>query len=211
MTSTTHNLHLGGLRTMNPEWSMFPQTLPGLNDHTQVDNRRGPARFSNTRWLDFDSSSLVQATMVPAQVSPEATGSAGLRNYIKHNEIVAGDVIVTHVLPRFTSLDKVHWAVAKCITPFKFDIRVRGQAASVGAPIVLASNIDGGVVSSGLIDVVAVNGGKTVYFDQNDVLEIVIKDMPANDLAADGTIAAGINGLGLAITAVQEEFFRGAF
>lgn len=209
--SKTHNLHLGGQRTMNFDYTMFPQVLPGLDDHMQVDNRRGPARFSNTRWLDFDSSALVMASSVPAQVSSEAHGSAGLRHYTAHNEIAIGDVIVTHILPRFTSLDKVHWAVAKCITPFKFDIRVRGQATSVGAPIVIATGIDGGVVSSGLIGIPHINGGENIYFDQNDVLEIVVTDMPVAEVGTDGTFTGGIKGLGLAITCVQEEYFRGAF
>lgn len=209
--SNTHNLHLGGQRTLNADWTMFPQALPGIDDHMQVDNRRGPARFSNTRWLDFDSSAQVLASAVPAQVSPEAHGSAGLRDYLRRTEINVGDVIVTHVLPRFTSLDKVHWCVAKCVTPFKFDIRVRGQSASVGAPVVIAAGIDGGVVGSGLIDIAKINGGETLYFDQNDVLEIVVTDMPPTDVGTDGTFTGGLNGLGLAITAVQEEFFRGAF
>lgn len=199
----THNLFEGGQKNSSrfPENNLYPSTEPGLNENMESDQRRTSVVYSNTRMFDFNDErpSLGMVDAGSGLNSPMAYGSTALRHYLRLNDIVAGDIIATHILPRFSMLEWVHWSVDDAITPFTFDIQVRGQAASVGAPVVLAAGVDGSVLASGLIDVKAINGGAPMYFDQNDILEIVINSLPAD----------GIKGANFSISPVLMEFVRG--
>lgn len=212
---TTHCLIQGGQRTANPFYAMYPSVLPGVNDNFESAAHKGPVLYANTRVLDFDAGSLVTNLNVPQSISPETWGAAALKNYFTSVvAIAAGDVVQAQVIPRFATLTKLHWYVAKALPAGSYtcDIRVNGRATSMGgSPITLKSAIDMTVVASGIIDCEAANGGVPMYFDQNDILEVVFNTMPANTVASDGTFTGGLTGLALWVTPVTEEYLRGAF
>lgn len=229
----THRLFHGGQRTGNSlgPTPIFPATEPDLTDRMDLDAQKSGIDFGLTRVLDFEAGSLVQNASIPAGLSPESWAtSRGLRHYMRENAIVNNDVIVTHILPKFSRLLGVHWAVQKAITPFTFTLRVRGQANSIGGVVNLKTGISGASVGSGFIDchgltaaglvdvsgdpetdvAVAVSLTSTpLYFDENDALELVITAAPAADTNPDGSQSGGIIGAAVWITPVIQQFIRG--
>lgn len=209
---TTHILIQGGQRTSNPDYAMYPGVLPGLNDVFETASHKGPAVYAATRVLDFDGGSLVTNINVPRVISPESWGSTALRHYSQRvAQIAAADVLQVAVMPRFSTLVRLHWIVAKVLSAGTADLRIKGLSTSVGAVLTLQAGIDLTTVGSGLIDVQAANGGKPLYFDQNDALEVVINSLPSGVTNADGTYGGGIQGLALILTPIIEEYARGAF
>jgi len=218
-----HQLFNGGQRTRNLDWAMFPQVAPGIDEPMESDARRSHVMFSLTRDLWFGGVSGVTSSAGPCGCGCGSTnsgckGSIALNHYISETPIVAGDVIQTHILPRRSMLMFVHWSVESPIDPFTFDLRVRGQAASMGgteaAPVnlVLQAGINGTVADSGVIDVSAVNGGP-LYLDQNDFIEMVVNSLPPAGASSGCSDCAsgGIHGLRVLISPVVMEFQRGSW
>lgn len=206
----THNLFFGGQRTNNPEWAMLPSVEPKPDEPMAPDNRGNPVLFSLNRRLIW--SDCCESCGCGTEPGPDACrctagskkldgGSTALKQYLKHNAIAVGDVINAVILPRQTALMYLWWAVESPIDPFTFDVRVRGNAASLGGtiaapvPFVVAAGIDGTVKGSGLIDVTTLNGGQPLWLDQNDMLQVVINDLPA--VAAPGDCSPCSDGGGI--------------
>ena len=211
-----HNIFFGGKRTesVGLRSHMLPSTPPGKDDCMEADQRHSPVLFSLTRRLVWKCEDEVRHEC-PPPCSSEALG-----DYICRNPIAVDDVLVTHIMPRLSMLQYVWWKVDNPITPFSMDLRVRGCSRSLGgteatpAPVVLGT-IDGTLggdatdITSGVIDVTALNGGP-LYFDQNDFLELVINELPdpASDPCCECT-TGGIKESNLMISPVVLEFCRG--
>jgi hypothetical protein len=189
----THPLFLGGARTqaVYPP-SMFPARDVNPDDSMATDNTRGDILFSNTRRLIWKESFSVQ--------SCNYIGSDALSQYYACNTIATGDIIQTHILPRWSSLERVWVNVEEAVAGFTFQLRVRGNSASNGGttavpvPITVGPVIDGGVVGSQLILL-----DDPIYFDQNDMLEMVLVSVPAT----------GIECSNISISPVVMEYCRG--
>lgn len=189
----THPLFLGGGRTQTvyPP-SMFPSRDVNPDDDMAVDNTRGDILFSNTRRLIWKEPFSVQ--------SCNYIGSDALSQYYTCNPIVTGDIIQTHILPRWSSLERIWINVEEAVAGFTFQLRVRGNSASNGGttavpvPINVGPVIDGGVVGSQLIVL-----PEPIYFDQNDMLEMVLVAVPAS----------GIECSNISISPVIMEYCRG--
>lgn len=188
---SVHKLFRGGSRTNNLQYAMYPQVDVAPNDEFESDNRRGPIRFSITERITFKEG------CGPCGCDQEA-GSQALAHYYACHPFAVGDVIQTHILPRFASLEKVWWMNVKPMPGLTFDLRVRGNAASLGgtvaapAPVTLQS-FDLATEGNGLITF------DPMYLDQNDMLELVITGMPAD----------GIECMNFILSPVIEEYCRG--
>lgn len=187
----THALFMGGARSPNLGYSMFPSSDVTPDCPFEADNRRGPIRFSITRLLTFKEG------CGPCGCSTDG-GSPALCQYYEENVFAVDDVIETHILPRFSSLEKVWWNVEVPVPGLTFELRVRGNAASLGGtptvpvPQVLGT-LDAGVVGNGLIVI------PPMYLDQNDMLQLVITGYPTT----------GMECLRMMLSPVVEEFCRG--
>lgn len=211
---TTHILVQGGQRTFNDQYAMFPGTLSGLTDNLGSPANKGPSRYAETRVLDFDAGSLVTNLSVPKTISPESWGSMALSNYVKSvAQVASGDVLQVLELPKFSQLVGLHWFVAKTLASGTAVIRVNGRAASIAGNLNLKTGIDLTTVGSGVLSFPksGVFSGNEIYFDQNDILEVVISSQPANTTGSDGKFAGGVQGLALFVTPVIEMYVRGAF
>jgi hypothetical protein len=187
----THALFRGGSRTNNPQYAMFPQVDVAPDDEFEADNRRGPIRFSITERITFKEG------CGPCGCDQE-TGSQALAHYYKCNSIAVDDVIQTHILPRYASLEKVWWMNAKALPGATMQLRIRGNAASLGgtpaAPVPqVLHTFDLATEGNGLLTFPA------VYFDQNDMLELVVTGVPVG----------GLECMNLIISPVVEEYCRG--
>ena len=186
-----HDLFLGGQRTDIPEYHMFPQKEYHPDQESAPTSHKDTVRYSLTRDLDFKFDDCCFAT-------GEARGSQGLATYLDYyGPIVAGDVLNVSLLPRYTSLVKIWWLLKEPVEGLTVDIQVRGNANSLGGtleapvPVVLATDVDLGVAApednecllpSGLIgvplDASNMPDCQGLYFDQNDMLHLVIKTLP---------------------------------
>lgn len=195
---TTHNLFFGGQRTNNPEWAMLPSVEPKPDDYMEPDARGTPVWFSLTRRLTFRNtcascggcSDICPGCPPPADLckcggKKMDGGSAALAKYVEGNSIVEGDILNSVIVPKGSALAYVWWKVANPVPGLTLELRVRGNASSVGGtalapvPIVLGT-IDGAACDEGLICVPAFNGCLP-YFNQNDMLQVVVSSLPAPD------------------------------
>lgn len=184
-----HNLFFGGAPThRNHGYAMFPQYEVGPDDTMHPDNRGAPCLFSLNRRLIWEDCCSrcgcgVGSGCACGSGSRLDGGSSALKHYLEENPVAVGDVINAVILPKETMLQYVWWKVEKAITPFTFDIVVRGNAASLGGttavpvPVVIAAGLSGSVLDSGMIDVTALNGGP-LWLDQNDMLQVIIRSLP---------------------------------
>lgn len=159
-----HDLFMGGNRTRTtfPQ-SMFPQA-DVLPDQTfEADNRRGPIDFSITRRFVWKCHEAIN------KGCPDDAFSDGLAQYFECNTFEDGDIINSHILPRFSSLREVWINVVTPSAGLVVDLQVRGNAASVGGVQTVATGIDFGTAGSQLITL-----DEPIYFDQNDMLQIVL-------------------------------------
>lgn len=221
----THDLFFGGQRTNNPHWAMFPQVEPNPDDYMEPDARGTPIWFSLTRRLIWspccascgcsaggcgcEAPQNAVACACPPSMRKIDSGSAGLHHYLENNPIAVGDVINSVIIPKGSALVYLWYKVEKAITPFTFDIRVRGNAASLGGttaapvPFSLITGVDGTTVNEGLICVDTLNSGCPLWFDQNDMIQVVVTDLPPqtnNDCGA--CCPGGIAGSSIIISPV---------
>lgn len=186
-----HNLFMGGNRVaFRYPQSMFPQTDVLEDQEFEADNRRGPIRFSITRrfaWRD------------PNEITrgANADGSQGLADYLANNTIATGDIINSHIMPRFASLDKIWWMVkTPSAAGVSVSVQLRGNAASVGGVQVLIPSIPLDAIASDLFVLPA-----PIYFDQNDMLQLVI--------TGPGNLNEALKCSNFLISPVVEEYCRG--
>lgn len=207
-----HNIFLGGLSTRNWFYQGLPSTEQTPNGAMTGTTHKHQGRFSLNRHLIWKDSDCGPAT------GCKPVGSLFLADYIANHEIEVGDVLNIMMLPKQTSLLGVWWKVTAGLAGFTFDLRVRGNANSLGgtlaapAPIALASGLDGAVepievghVPSGLIGVDPAAQGDPlapgIYFDQNDMLQLVVVSLPPEGIACSD----------LTISAVMESYCEGDF
>lgn len=210
----THDLFLGGQRTPRGGfYEMLPQVEPKPNQAMTPATHKDGGNYSVTRhlfWKDDDDCPKTGAS----------EGSRALADYLTREEILVNDVINLVIMPKHTSLLKVWWMIHEALDGFTFDLQIRGNAQSLGgtlaapAPILLAEDVDASMVAtdaekcnipSGLIGIDPAAQGdplaEGIYFDQNDMLQLVVKTLPA----------AGISCSELMISPVLETYCRGAY
>lgn len=209
-----HDIFLGGQRTPRGGfYEMLPSVEPLPNGAMTPATHKDGGNYSVTRhlfWKDEDN--------MPRTGASE--GSRALCDYLQRNEIAAGDVLNLVIIPRHTSLLKVWWMVHKPLAGFTFDLQVRGNAQSLGGtlaapvPIPLVTGVDASMAASdaegcnlpsGLIGIDPTVQGdpnaEGIYFDQNDMLQMVITGLPDE----------GIGCSELMISPVFETYCRGAY
>jgi hypothetical protein len=194
-----HNLFLGGDRTKSCGFyeALPSQEMPPNGAMTGTTHKHNPT-YSLTRHLAWKCP--------PCPKTGQAEGSAFLANYLERETIVAGDILNLAIMPRMASLLKVWWQIKEPLDGFAFTLQVRGNAHSISgdptgdvasaAPIVLASAIDGAqgaldeegcLLASGLIGIDPEAQGDPlcsgIYFDQNDMLQLVIESLPEDGIA----------------------------
>ena len=167
-----HDLFLGGGRTYTVPSSMFPSQDVEPDCPMEADNRRGDIDFSLTRTLQWKCSREIDDCS-------DKMGSDALAQYIKCNGLPAQDDILNIViLPRWSSMSEVWVNVDEAVPGLEYEIKVRGNAASLGgtvdapAPVVVGT-VDASVEGSQLIVL-----DDKLYFDQNDMLQVCITAMP---------------------------------
>lgn len=211
---TTHCLIQGGQRTLNDQYAMFPGVLSALTAKIGFPTNKGPSVFTPTRVLDFDAGSLVTNLFVPKTISPESWGSMALSNYVKRvAQIASGDPLQVLELPALTQLIGLHYYVAKPIASGTAVIRVLGRSTSINGNLNIKTGIDLTTVNSGVVNLpdAGIFAGAAVYFDGNDVLEVLISSQPANATGSDGAFTGGVQGLALVVTPVIQTYIHGAF
>ena len=176
----THSLFLGGNRNqfVNPP-RMFPQTDVKPDQVFEADNRRGPIDFSLTRELVWKCHEAIN------KGCPDDAFSDALAQYVECLEapFADGDIIETNIMPRHSSLREVWVNVVKPAAGLTADIVVRGNAASLGgtpavpAPVTVAAGVDLGTEGSQLITL-----ANPLYFDQNDMLQLVLTGVDHDEL-----------------------------
>lgn len=207
-----HNIFLGGLSTRNWFYQGLPSTEQFPNGAMTGTTHKHQGRFSLNRhlaWKDTDCG---------PRTGYKPVGSLFLADYLAANEIAVGDVLNVMILPKQTSLLGVWWKVTTPLDGFTFDLQVRGNANSLGgtlavpAPITLEAGLDGAVapielghIPSGLIGIDPAAQGDPnapgMYFDQNDMLQMVIASLPPEGIACSD----------LTISAVMESYCEGDF
>ena len=172
-----HNLFKGGRATSRLDHSMLPSVEQTPNGPMESAAHKVPTHFALSWGL------------APSRGLPFTGERRGFLEQARYFEcleapVAVGDIIHAVIMPRLTSLVDLWFANCKAIPGLTAEVRVRGNAASVGAPVVLGT-IDFGVENpnGSLMNFAAINsGGQTngVYFDQNDMLQIVITAVPAS-------------------------------
>jgi hypothetical protein len=174
---TTHKLFLGGSRTPNLGYAMFPSSDVTPDCEFESDNRRGPVAFSITRTLTFKDG------CGPCGCQSDCgPGSQALQQYYECNTFAVDDIIQTHILPRLSSLERVWLNIITPVPGLTFELRVRGNAASLGGTVAapvpqVLGTIDAGVAGNSLLTLPA-----PMYLDQNDMLELVITGYPVGGI-----------------------------
>jgi len=204
-----HNLFMGGLRTSTNTIGrgLFPQVPPTPNEFMVMDDRRGQVRFANSHLLDFSCEGCESCGDSANRAYFQA-----FRDYLKDNTIAVGDTIWTHIIPRMSTLERVHWKVTTPITPFTFDIVFRDSTdlADLSATTtVLAAAVSGAVVSHGLIDIETV-AAPVLYTQRNGLVGITINALPAAVVGGCSPCSAGgIAGFVGCLTTTVEQYCRG--
>lgn len=189
----THNIFNGGARTVTTfPPSMFPSREVGPDDTMEADNRRGPIDFSLTRQLVWKDHEKINKGV------PNDAFSAGLSQYIECLEtpIADGDILNTHIMPKFSELQQVWIWVEAGATGLTADLQVRGNAASVGGVQVIQAGVDLGTEGSQLITLPT-----GIYFDQNDMFQMVLAGVDQEQLLCSN----------IHISPVVREFCRGRY
>lgn len=167
-----HNLFFGGNRTTTTyPPSMLPSADVLPDQEFEADNRRGPIDFSLTRRFVWKEHAGIN------KGCPNDAFSDALSQYFACNTFADGDIINSHIMPRYSSLREIWVNVVTPAVGLTADIQVRGNAASVGGPQVVAAAVDLGVEGSQLITLPA-----PIYFDQNDMLQLVLAGVDADQL-----------------------------
>lgn len=190
-----HNLFLGGQRTPRGGfYEMLPSADATPNQSMTPATHKEAAQFSLTRHLAWKEDHCPK--------TGASQGSAALCDYLDRNVIAAGDVINLVIMSKHTSLLKVWWKIDAALTGFTFDLQVRGNAQSLGGtvtapvPVVIATDVDGAQAPtdaegcnfpSGVIGIDPAAQGdplaEGIYFDQNDMLQLVVKTLPPEGIA----------------------------
>lgn len=194
-----HNIFLGGDRTKSCSfYEALPSTeMPPNGAMTGTTHKHNPTH-SLTRHLAWKCP--------PCPQTGEAYGSQFLANYLEREEIVAGDILNLAIMPRGTSLIKIWWQIKEPLDGFAFSLQVRGNAHSIsGDPtgdvasataIPIIAGVDGAqgaldeegcLLASGVLGIAPDLQGDPncpgIYFDQNDMLQLVIESLPEDGIA----------------------------
>lgn len=190
-----HNLFRSGLGTSNPGYAMYPSVEQHPDKPMESAAHKTPVHFGlswglapsrGKPYTDLRTGFLAQAAYFDCLTAP----------------LAVGDVINAVVMPKASSLIDLWYFNCKAIPGLTMELRVRGNADSLGgtlaAPVpVVLGTIDFGVANTrgDLIDFSAVSAGggdadgqdvagadhyHGVYFDQNDMLQLVITAVPAD-------------------------------
>jgi hypothetical protein len=185
-----HNLFFGGARTpFNGFYQMLPSTPPNKNQDNPPTCHKSAGMFNLTRHLDWKEDDCPK--------TGASTGSAALCDYLTRNVIAEGDILNIVIMSRHHSLMSIWWMIKEPLTGFTFDLQIKGCANSLGGteaapvPILLAADVDGSMVAtdpegcnlpSGVIGIDPAAQGDPlapgIYFDQNDMLQLVVKTLP---------------------------------
>lgn len=170
-----HNLFRGGQCTNNPGYRMFPQREQAPDSPMESAAHKTPVTFGLS-W------GLAPARGRP--FTPVRSGFLGQAEYFECLEepLAVGDVVNAVIMPRMSSLIDLWYFNCKEVAGLEAEIRVRGNAESLGAPIVLATIDFGEVNPHGAIVPITPGGGhdSAIYFDQNDMLQLVFTAVPAD-------------------------------
>ncbi|MFV0512494.1 MAG: hypothetical protein ACK5MY_02490 [Jhaorihella sp.] len=228
-----HNLFRGGGRADNG-WMMrmYPSVEVGPNCHMESAAHKDPVHFSLTWCL---------APGMQCHDSPLRASFMAQAAYFRDLDapLAVGDEINAVILPRMTSLIDL-WVMNCCpIEGLEFEIRIRGNADSLGGttdapvPVTLAT-VDMGQVTWGTIvsipaqpagdgaadadggelsgttgeydpgDVDPTPNAGQIFFNQNDMLQLVVTALPADGLTQDM-----LNCMRFAVSPVIREYMRG--
>lgn len=207
-----HNIFLGGLSTRNWFYQGLPSAEQSPNGAMTGTTHKHNGRFSLNRHLIWKDTDCGPST------GCKPVGSLFLADYLANNEIKVGDTLNIMMLPKQTSLLGIWWKVTTPLAGFTFDIKVRGNANSLGgtlaAPVPLTLDtafdaaveaVEDGHIPSGLIGIdPALQGDPLapgIYFDQNDMLQLVVKTLPPEGIACSD----------ITISAVVESYCEGSF
>lgn len=203
----THNLFRGGAstrRTSGFSFSMFPSAEVGPNDAMESAAHKTPVHFALTWGLAPGDPCC--------RDNPCRTSFMAQNAYFRDLEtpLAVGDVINAVILPRFTSLIDLFYMNC-CPQPgLTMELRVRGNSDSLGGtkdapvPVTLAT-LDFGEVTWGSIipiptqpagdgnpapggqdgdpgDVFVTGQPGTIFFNQNDMLQLVITSLPPDGI-----------------------------
>ena len=191
-----HNLFLGGLATMNGHYRGLPSVEQTPNGAMTPTTHKQQGRYSLLRDLAWKDDTGGPST-------GESRGSRFLADYLSCNTLAVGDVLNLVIMPKWSSILGIWWMVHDPLPGFTFDLRLRGNANSLGGtpavpvPLTLATGVDGGLVApvaagpgyapTGLIGIDPAAQGDPlapgIYFDQNDMLQLVITGLPPEGIA----------------------------
>jgi hypothetical protein len=206
-----HNLFMGGQKANSCTIgsNMFPSMEMGQCEPWAADYRKSNVEFSLTREFNWGCAPAGGCTDCGQE-----RGSQALKQYLNENTIAVGDIINAVGIPMLGIVTGVWWVIKAPAAGFTFDIQIRGAVGtSVPAPVVIGT-VDGGPAAP-LAGSCSIPSGyfhltTPLYFDHNDMLQLVITGLPA--APAGGCGSCGQNGIGLTdfIVAPQyREFCRG--
>ncbi len=206
---TDYNLAYGGQRTVNPGLGMFPQVAPLPDDVFETASHKGPVVYSPTRWLAFPGSAISDACFSCG--GAECSDSRAIRSFGCDTPLHTADSIDTHVIPRFTSVERIWWSVVNPVAGATFTLSFRSSTDNAtSAPIAIAGGvIDGSVEASGIIAFAA-----PVYFAVNGFLRLTFTALPAAPVSpACQNCAEGgqTDGIAILLSPIIWEYARGAF
>jgi hypothetical protein len=187
-----HKLFFGGQRTANPYLAMLPQVAPAPDAVFETDNRHGPVLFSPTRWMPFGHN-MDEASCASCGAA-DCRESKAINQYVCSNEIVDGDSIDTHIIPRYTEVRSIWWMIDRPIPGLSIDLEFRDitdDMASVAIPIP-GGTINAAVAGSGIIHL-PLDG--TFYFPRNGLLRATLNGVPAAPPPTPYCTSCGAGGL----------------
>lgn len=204
-----YNLAYGGQRTSNPGINMLPAVAPLPDDVMETDARKGDMAFSNTRWLTFPGSALSDSCFSCG--GAQCADSRALRAFVCDTPILQGDSIDTHIIPRFSSVERIWWQVLQPLVGASYTLEFRDTTDNnTNVPIPIAGGvINGALASSGLILLPT-----PVYFPQNGFLRLTFTSLPAAPVAPtcqNCAIGGQTEGVSLLLSPIIWEYCRGAF
>lgn len=196
-----HNLFRGAGATSNPGYRMLPSTDVEPDGVMEAAAHKTPVVFALS-W------GLAPTEGLP--FTGVRDGFKHQAEYFRCLDapLAVGDVIQAVIMPKFSTLFDLWYFNCEAIPGLEMELRVRGNADSLGgtaaapAPITLATINFGDFTGGSLVDFSAVSAGDGdadsgedaeadtdvagaafhhgVYFDQNDMLQLVVTAVPAN-------------------------------
>jgi hypothetical protein len=205
---STYNLAFGGQRTANPGLAMLPQVAPLPDDVFETASHKGPVVYSPTRWLAFPGSAISDACFSCG--GAECSDSRAIRDFVCGTPLLQGDAIYTHVIPRFSTVERIWWSVVNAVAGAQFTLSFMDTTGSGPVSIPITGGVlDGAVVDSGIINLAA-----PLYFKENGFLRLTFTALPAAPAtpSCQGCEEGGQTaGIALLLSPIIWEYARGAF